>query len=98
MPRMAWTMILPDAPGLRATPSVAAAPTRPTPMAAPRQPRPPWMLPDISARMLVMVGVCLVGFPPCAVDYAPGGKGLVGVVMFAVAVVANEADVDAHEQ
>src|SRR5580693_4928334 len=103
MPRMAWTRIFVEAPGLRPTASAALKPTRPTPMAAPRQPRPPWMLPVISASTECMV-MCLffVGCRRPRSGHGPGGKGSVGRVLVflvvLVAVVAEEADVDAHEQ
>src|SRR5208283_1425434 len=104
MPRMPCTRIFVEAPGLRPTASAALKPTRPTPMAAPRQPRPPWMLPVISAITGIIV-VCVLGWWIAAVRalHGPGGKGTGSVrgllVRFVlVAVVADEADVDAHEQ
>src|SRR5271166_214 len=104
MPRMPCTRIFVDAPGLRPTASAALKPTRPTPMAAPRQPRPPWMLPVISAMTGIMFVCFLVGGLPPPARLARsrresfGSMGGVLLPFVGVAVVADEADVDAHEQ
>src|ERR1700678_4457917 len=99
MPMTAWTRIFVEAPGLRPTASAALKPTRPTPMAAPRQPRPPWMLPVISAITDVMLSslfwwiaaVRALGTVPAEKCGSVRGFLLLVVVLFAV--VADEADV-----
>src|SRR3954467_6505396 len=101
MPMMPWTRILVEAPGLRPTASAALKPTRPTPMAAPRQPRPPWRLPVSSARTWVMLGLSL--WLECRrprSEHGPDGKALVRAVavvvgVMIVPVIADEPDVDA---
>src|SRR5271170_2012520 len=104
MPMMAWTRIFVAAPGLRPTASAALKPTRPTPMAAPRQPRPPWMLPVISAITSVMLYAFFGGSPPSALWARSRRKsvgsvgGLLVLLVVVVAVVADQADVDAHKQ
>src|SRR5580692_2343376 len=106
MPMIACTRIFVAAPGLRPTASAALKPTRPTPMAAPRQPRPPWMLPVISAITWVIV-VCALFLVDCRRPrsrHGPGGKGCASmggfrvVVVVLVAVIADEADVHAYEK
>src|SRR5262245_20855600 len=110
---MDWTRILPDAPGLRPTLSTALAPTRPTPMAAARQPNAPWMLPVTPvAWACAMISVmwwmfCWLDDRRAHARHAPGGKVLmrgflviVAVARFVmvVAVIADQADINAHQQ
>src|SRR5271169_598917 len=101
---MPWTRIFVEAPGLRPTASAALKPTRPTPMAAPRQPRPPWMLPVISAITGIMFCIFVVGGLPPSARLARSRRERVGsmrgllVLIVPVPVVADEANVYAHEQ